>query len=40
LTGGEDLRVTLKIGNENLNPAAKLDHPARGLSEVALESIL
>ena len=40
MTGGEDLRVTLKIRNENLNPAAKLDHPARGISEVALESIL
>ena len=40
MTGGEDLRVTLKIGNEDLNPAAKLDHPARGLSEMPLESIL
>ena len=32
--------MTLKIGNDDLNPAAKLDHPARGLSEMALESIL
>ena len=35
MAGGEDLWLTLKIGNETLNPAAQLVHPTN-LVKVAL----